>query len=277
MMTSNTMNIAMSNSNEVLDPELLQINRDISTSLSSFSSGYDGNDLISFGDGNRTCATELSSRPSSALSFLSDELPASSSSNSSNTKKSKGDSIYVMISNTSFAVPRDTYQKMKKLNWLTDREGVRHLNTSPAIFEVLLSHIVFESLPAYDTLSKNEYNEFEPLALSLELYDLIEHFGRSSDKTLRRRRRHDQQLVSTRKERRRSMLDMPRKKQPKERKGKPIVLNKENTSMTSVKLMAVNNKCARLFASVKRKGVAKLGTRCVKSTHAELCASDHIN
>ena len=275
-MASNATQIAISNSNEVLDPELFMINRGSSTSLSSFSSSFDGNDLISFRDGNLTCATELSSRPSSAMSSLSDELPPSYIRAHSNIKKIKGESIYVMISNTNFAVPRDAYQRMEKLNWLMDKEGVRHLNTSPAIFEVLLSHIVFESLPAYDTLSEKEYNEFEPLALSLELYNLIEHFGRSSDKTFRRRRHH-KEPPSAKKERRRSLLSMSRKKQQKEHKGKPIVLNKENTSMTSVKLMSVNSKCARFVASVKQKGVAKLGVRCVKSTHAELCASAHIN
>lgn len=259
-------------SDEILDPELQNINRGKCVSL--LSNSFDTTDPMSSEDGSRTCATEVSSRPTSALPIR--ELQSPVVVTSEGAKKIRNDSIYVLISGTSFAVPRDAYQKMENLNWM-DRDGVRHLDTSPAIFEVLLSHIIFESLPAYDTLSKTEYDEFEPLALSLELYALVEHFGRSAKLSIRRRRRQRQHPSSTKNGKRRPLLILPPKKQPKENKGTPIVLNKESASVALIKLMAVNSKCARFVASVKRKSVAKFGGRGIKTTHAELCNSDLIN
>ena len=234
-------------------PDVLQLQRANSGAWSSFS--YDGTDLISFEDG--TCATEISSRPPSSTSFLDDATEATGT----QVNQSNNDgSVYVTVSGTSFSVPRDVFVKMDKLNWVQDRNGNWQLNTSPAIFEILLGYMMFETLPAIDTLSKAEYNEFEPMALSVGLQELVEHFDRSSDKRLR---------SNNNSSRRRSMKQ--------KYKGVPIVLNSENVSATSVKLMAANSKCTRFFASLKRKGSNRFRARRTKMTHEQLCASSHVN
>lgn len=229
-------------------PELLQIEKSASVTLSSLS--YDGNDLISFED--RTCATELSSRPASATSFLDDNTALALP----NPKANKSQSVYVMISGTSYSVPKDVFDKLQKLNWAKDRNNNWKLDLSPAIFEILLGYILFETLPAIDTLSKTEYDEFEPLAISLELYDLIVHFDRSSDKRFRK---------------------CGRRSLKQKHKGTPIILNSEDVSVASIKLMAANSKCARFIASLKRKGSTRLRARRAKTTHAQWIASGHVN
>ena len=253
-------------------PEMCQIHK----SNSSGNASCDNTDLLSFEDS--TFVSDLtSSRPPSATSFLDDDynktsattsssrqpghaassVAGSSLANQSTSVSTSSSSVYVMVSGTSFAVPRDAFQKINNLHWQRDNKGVLHLHTSPAIFEVLLSHIVFESLPAYDTLSKTEYKEFEPMALSLGLYDLVEHFGRSSDKRLRSRRRS-------------SILK-------RNHRGSHIVLNNENASAASSKMMAANSKAARFVASLTRQGRTSLKTKKMKATHDHWCASDHVN
>lgn len=250
-------------SNDVLNAQLYQTSLDISASLSNFS--YDGKtDLFSFGD--NTCATELPSRPGSITSFLSEKTVPSTSPDSSIQPKCRRNSFHVMVSGATFSIPIEVFKKMDKLNWVEGQNGSLHLNTSPATFEVLLNHLVFDTLPAYDTLSKAEYDEFEPLALMLGLYELIEHFGRSPDKRLRRR----SMFGATRKQGTRTLSGVCHK-------GNPIVLNDKNTSTVAVKLMTVNNKCARFVASIKRKGIENL--RCLRAPakHAQMCAGIHLN
>lgn len=229
-------------------PELLQINKANSGVCSSLS--YDGNDLIAFEE--TTCATELSSRPSSTTSFLDD---ATLSSLPSGIKPAYTGSVHVTVSGTSFAVPQSVFSKMGKLNWILNGNGNLQLNTSPAIFEIILGFMLFETLPAIDTLSKAEYDEFEPMALSLGLNELVGHYDRSSDKRLHRDRRSLKQ----------------------KHKGTPIILNNDNVNATSVKLMAANNKCARFLASIKRKGSIRVRARRIKTTHDQWCTSEHVN
>jgi hypothetical protein len=252
-------------------PRLVQIQRTTSAILSSFS--YDGTDLISKEDG--TCVTELSSRPPSATSFLDENLAGEKLSSkqqlpfrrlSQETSTSSFKSIYVTVSGTSFSVPREAFVKLGKLKWMRDRKGVAHLDISPAIFEVLLGYVVFETLPAYDTLSKSEYDEFEPMAQSLGFFELIQHFDRSSDKSLR----------STRGARR-SFL---KKRQPSTNRGggAHMVLNSESTNVVSAKLMAANSSCSRFVASLLPKSTGKHRDRRSKITHDQLCSlSDHVS
>jgi hypothetical protein len=255
-------------------PQLVQIQRTTSVILSSFS--YDGTDLISFNKAeDDTCVTELSSRPSSETSFLDEELgrekrtskqqlPFRGMSQETSTNSFK--SIYVMVSGTSFSVPREAYVKLGKLKWKHDRNGVAHLNTSPAIFEVLLGYIVFETLPAYDTLSKAEYDEFEPMAQNLRLFELIEHFDRSSNKLLRSTRGRRRSLFS----KRQSSINS--------RGGTPIVLNSESINIVSNKLMAANSSCTRFVASLRRTGIGKRRDRRSKVAHDQLCSlNDYVS
>lgn len=234
-------------------PELLQIHKSNSGEWSSFS--YDGTDedLISFEDA--TCATEMSSRPPSSTSFLDDSTHSTAP--RKKQERVSIDSVYVTVAGTSFSVPQNVFSKMNKLKWIQAGNDNWQLNTSPAIFEILLGYMLFETLPAIDTLSKAEYDEFEPMALSLGLTALVEHFDRSSDKRLRSSRR-------------RSLKQ--------KHKGTPIVLNAENVSATSVKLMAANGKCTRFLASLKRKSSSCFQSRRTKkTTHDQLCASRHIS
>lgn len=287
---------------DAYEPDFMDLHKTNSSTLSSFS--YDcETDLISFTD---TFATEMSSRPPSATSFLSEEFATTKTSafvkpeptrlqplqqqpslcfnnsmvssnsmvsiNSTITGKQNSNncgSVYVIVAGTSFSVPQDAFKKIKSLQWIPDHKGVLHLNiSSPAIFEVILGHIVFETLPAYDTLSKAEYDEFEPLALALGLYDLIGHFGRSSDK----------RLLSNCNNTKNKKEATHGGKRHGSRKERPIVLNHEKESVTSAKLMAANGKCARFVASIKRNGTSKiLRSRRIQATHEKLCASEHIN
>jgi hypothetical protein len=244
---------------------LLQIQKQASltNSLSS-----DSTDLMSFED--NTSIAEFSSRPPSATSFLDEtkdfleagHAPVVKPLPTRQLNKSKSSSVYVMVSGTSFAIPPEAFQKIGQLPWHRDSQGVLHLNTSPAIFEILLSHIVFDTFPAYDTLSKSEYEEFEPMALCLGLYDLVEHYDRSSDKRLRNRGGRSRSSILK-----------------KKHKGKSIVLNSESSTLTSSKMMAANSKCARFVASLARSGSNRLkqSKRNIKTTHDQWCASDHIN
>lgn len=241
---------------------------------SSSSASCDNTDLLSFEDNNTFVSDLTSSRPPSSNSFL-DEGPIKTSYSHAETvhsdpsvavsttrsRSSNSDSsVYVVVSGTSFAVPRDAFHKIQKLPWQCDQDGVLHIHTSPAIFEVLLSHVVFETLPAYDTFSKPEYEEFEPMALCLGLNDLVEHFGRSSERKLRSRIGR----------RRSSILK-------KNHKANHIILNNENADSASSKIMAANGKAARFVASITRQARNSLNNKRVKATHDQLCASDHIN
>lgn len=246
-------------------PELCQINK----SNSNLSGSCDNTDLLSFEDS--TFVSDLtSSRPTSATSFLDNEPikgsdrtsvagPSVNSCQKSSTASSES-SVYVLVSGTSFSVPREAFQKINKLPWQRDHRDRLHLEASPAVFEVLLSYIVFETLPAYDTLSKPEYEEFEPMALCLGFYDLVEHFGRSSDKRLRNRSGRRRSSILKRKHR-----------------GSHIILNSENANATASKVLAANSKAARFVASLTRQGRTNLKNRKIKATHDHLCASDHIN
>ena len=249
-------------------PHVLHIQNAASLTLSSIS--YDGADLMCFKE-DGTCVTERSSRPSSSTSFSEEDSWGEKISNNKpqlpfrgmyqETSAPRIKSIYVQVSGTSFVVPRDAFVKLGKLKWDRDHTGVAHLNTSPAIFEVLIGYIIFGTLPAYDTLSKTEYDQFEPMAMKLGLYELVEHFDRSSDK------RH----------RRRSLFQKKKLSSLNSREGTHIVLNRENTNMASTRLLAANSSCARFLASFRRKSAGKRRDCCSKFTHDQICTlSDHV-
>jgi hypothetical protein len=103
------------------------------------------------------------------------------------------------------------------------------------------------------------------MAQSLEFFELIEHFDRSSDKRLR----------STRGARR-SLL---RKRQASINcsGGTHMVLNSESTNVVSAKLMAANSSCSRFVASLMPKSTGKRRGRSSKITHDQRCSlSEHV-
>ena len=98
--------------------------------------------------------------------------PSSTSSNSSQN-------VRVNVGGEDFSFPRSAFERFRGLPWKIDSLGIYYLNSSAAVFEVLLDYVLFDTLPAYDTMSKEEFEEFETMALSLGgLTTLIEHFDR---------------------------------------------------------------------------------------------------
>ncbi|CAB9521821.1 expressed unknown protein [Seminavis robusta] len=108
------------------------------------------------------------------------------------TSASSQQNVRVNVGGEYFSFPESSFQRFHCLPWKRNVDGVLHLNSTAAVFEVLLDYVLFETLPAYDTMSKDEFQEFETMALSMGgLTKLIEHFDRKDSylaKELRQRR-----------------------------------------------------------------------------------------
>lgn len=102
--------------------------------------------------------------------------------------------VRVSVGGEAFSFPVSAFQRFLGLPWKRDSAGVYCLNQcSAAVFEVLLDYTLFGTMPAYDTMSKAEWQEFETMALAMGgLTALIEHFDRKDSylaKELRRGRK----------------------------------------------------------------------------------------
>lgn len=102
--------------------------------------------------------------------------------------------VRVNVGGEAFSFPLSAFQRFLGLPWKRDSAGVYCLNQcSAAVFEVLLDYTLFGTMPAYDTMSKAEWQEFETMALAMGgLTALIEHFDRKDSylaKELRRGRK----------------------------------------------------------------------------------------
>jgi hypothetical protein len=111
-------------------------------------------------------------------SYTIEEAP-SFGSTPSITSSTSSQNVRVNVGGEDYSFPTAAFDRFRGLPWKQDSMGILHLNSSAAVFEVLLDYVLFATLPAYDTLSKDEFEEFETMALGMGgLTTLIEHFDR---------------------------------------------------------------------------------------------------
>jgi hypothetical protein len=129
-------------------------------------------------------------------SFCSSSTPTSGS----KTFSSQNDVVRVNVGGENYSFPQAIFAaRFCGLPWKQDTTGVLHLNSSAAVFEVLLDYVLFDTLPAYDTMSKDEFEEFETMALGMGgLTTLIDHFDRKDSYLSREvRRSHERRNFSS--------------------------------------------------------------------------------
>lgn len=241
---------------------------------------------------NRRIATPPSLLSTSSSSLLSASSLSSPSANDVNVRVNVGGG---QDEGSLFSFPSSVFQQQFfSLPWKTDIDGVFHLsNVSPAVFEVLLDYTLFGTLPAYDTLCDEEFQEFETIALSMmgrrantntcssddttgnqakknkchndhnphDLMRLIEHFDRKDSYVLKE-------------------LRQGRKQQPRD--SNYYVLNSENASPDSVAARFLGAICSVLPS---RRPLATTGNgnsgsaapdstaKRLKLTHGQRCSS----
>lgn len=130
--------------------------------------------------------------------FLSEESPrAAAGSSAAPAKMERGLSssltlrilsakknITVNVSGTPFCIAPSLFQQLENLGWYED-QGAPYLNANPAVFEILLQFLLFESYPDVATLSQDQLAELQDLVVPVHgLESLIEHVAeaRKADK-----------------------------------------------------------------------------------------------
>lgn len=102
-----------------------------------------------------------------------------------NTVFFKSGNIQVSVSGVIFSLSASVFEQMDKLPWKwsgLDKVGIFYLHTSPVLFEMLLNHVTFGTLPVLADLSTADVEELEPLALLLDLHVLRKHLVKKTIK-----------------------------------------------------------------------------------------------
>ena len=103
---------------------------------------------------------------------------------------SMDDGIHVSISGVLFSLDPPTFDKLRKLPWQTDEAtsssanddddvdvdcpvASYSLSTSPELFDILVHHVLFGTLPP--SMAEHDMEELEIMALSLGLQGLAQH------------------------------------------------------------------------------------------------------
>ena len=110
---------------------------------------------------------------------------------------SMDDSIHVSISGVIFSLDPATFDKLRKLPWQTEEArpssddedddipvASYSLSTSPELFDILLHHVLFGTLPP--SMAAHDMEELEIMALSLDLQSLVQHLQVSQPPPRRR-------------------------------------------------------------------------------------------
>lgn len=137
------------------------------------------------------------------LSFDSWENESTTIAMSASTATSQSSSsdetanVQVSIAGVVFSLDPPTFDKMRKLPWqevVEEEEGCSSysLSTSPELFDVLVHHVMFGTLP--HALVEHDKEELEIMALSLDLQDLAQHLAVAPPAPRRRRRRLQRQV-----------------------------------------------------------------------------------
>jgi hypothetical protein len=112
------------------------------------------------------------------LSSRTDEF-TSMDMNVSRSRTSSEGSIVVEVSASRFNIVPSLFKKVQGLPWF-EHKGVRHLNSSPDVFEALLQYFLFDSLPDTSSLAEHEVLELTELASSLRSTEsLLRHLETS--------------------------------------------------------------------------------------------------
>ena len=113
--------------------------------------------------------TNTTATNTTAAASLSTTSPTATPTTTNRRRSPSPGNVRVNVGGESFSFPQTAFQQQfAALPWKTDIDGVYHLSSvSPAVFEVLLDYTLFGTLPAYDTLCDEEFQEFETIALSL--------------------------------------------------------------------------------------------------------------
>ena len=125
-------------------------------------------DLLSFDSwGNETMAMTASSETLSSASSLGGDADQHD--------------VPVSISGVIFTLDPSTFDKLRKLPWkpsdAEDESAAFSLSTSPELFDVLVHHVLFGTLPP--AMAEHDMEELEIMALSLGLQSLAQHVSNS--------------------------------------------------------------------------------------------------
>lgn len=115
---------------------------------------------------------------------------------------SMDESINVSISGVLFSLDQPTFDKLRKLPWQTDEAtsssandddddddvdcpvASYSLSTSPELFDILVHHVLFGTLPP--SMAEHDMEELEIMALSLGLQGLAQHLQVAQPRPSRR-------------------------------------------------------------------------------------------
>eukprot|EP00977_Amphora_coffeiformis_P021173 scaffold8927_cov176-Amphora_coffeaeformis.AAC.9 len=119
-------------------------------------------------------------------------MSASTTTVTSSSSSSVDEGIRVSISGVLFNLDSSTFDKLRKLPWKeeeissVDDEPVASFSllTSPEIFDCLIHHVLFGTLPR--SMPKHDMEELEVMALSLGLSDLAQHLSVAQPPTRRK-------------------------------------------------------------------------------------------
>jgi hypothetical protein len=83
--------------------------------------------------------------------------------------------VHVSVMGAPFMLEPIVFEKLSRLPWQSNDTGLDcfSLNTSPELFEVLINHVIYKTLP--NNLSQNDIEELEPMAILLGLQVLENH------------------------------------------------------------------------------------------------------
>lgn len=96
--------------------------------------------------------------------------------------------VRVSVSGVIFKLQPEIFLQLEKLPWQWSRcNQLFSLQTSPDLFEIILNHLLYGSIPCVKSLNQADLEELEPMALLLGLTELHEEL---QDKRGRGGRRH---------------------------------------------------------------------------------------
>lgn len=116
-------------------------------------------------------------------SWENETMALSSSTTTVSSSSSMDDGLQVSISGVIFSLDPSTFEKLRKLPWkeevsasVDDETGASYsLSTSPELFDCLVHHVLFGTLPP--SMAEHDMEELEIMALSLGLSDLAQHLS----------------------------------------------------------------------------------------------------
>jgi hypothetical protein len=136
-----------------------------------------------------TLTTTTTTMPSTIVHIMDETTTTNTAAAADDVPKPDEPTIQVSVSGVIFSLKTSTFEKLHGLPWTWRQEAPSShsqgdsfvgysLGTSPLLFDHLLNHVLFGSLPVLQDLSMVDAEELEPLALLLRLENLQRHLDR---------------------------------------------------------------------------------------------------